>query len=192
MTESQPVLELLQLPVEVQLAIIRALDYKSLLTFSATNKHFRDIFLQNDKQLLKHALVNFEAEHSFLAQNTSLTAGQRPTPIPCYGCNKLYVKCYFERSDWYSSSTHKGPLAFRRRCMTCKNRGKHEFTEGSGIIYRYMVYCPGCRSVTHLLPYSLCGMFEHLSDLSMVRGQWVVPENFRCTFCSARTQGPDG
>lgn len=183
-------MELLQLPLEIQIAILRALEYRALLYLSATNKHFREIFIQDDKKLLRHALLDFENKHCSVAWNTSLTNYNRLTPLPCYGCHKLLVKCYFTSSDWYSSSTRKGVCAFRRRCVTChvKEKGNERFTRASRILRKdrfkgAWVYCAGCTLITHTAPLSLCGIGDHEAKVSFAGVRPVVPTWFRCTFC---------
>lgn len=185
-------MKLLQLPYEIHLAITRALDYKSLLNLSAINKHFREIFLENDKQLLRHALLDLEDEHCSLAWKTSLTSDNRLTPLPCYGCLRLLLKCYFTSYEWYSSSTREGVCAFRRRCVTCKVKGKQKFTRASRILRNVpfsglWAYCAGCKLITHIVPLHFCGIYHHQAKATYIGSIPVVPADFRCTFCCAKT-----
>ena len=190
-------MDVLQLPIELQLSVIRALDYKSLLGLSATNQHFRAIFLRNDKELLKHALLDVEENCSY-AWSTTLNTDPSKTFLPCYGCHRLLLKCYFTSADWYSSSTRKGPHAFRRRCVTCQCSGKYKFTRASRILLPtksgtgfnpgLWVYCGGCKLVTHMSPYSMCGIWDHRNQLSFSGLRPKVPPDFRCVFCVPEVQ----
>ncbi len=187
-------MELPHLPLEIQLMIMRSLDYKSLLYFSATNKAFHHIFLQEDKNLLKHALLDAEESGIPLDLNSA-----NPEPeekmyfLPCYGCHTLLVHCSFTREDWRSPSTRKGPNAFRRRCRTCQAEGKYKFTRSSRVLepsnpLTTGIYCGGCKRVMHVVPLLIGGIYELRDQLSWARSKASVRRDFRCIFCRAKAR----
>ena len=185
-------MELSHLPLEIQLMIIRALDYKSLLNFSATSKAFQDIFLHENKNLLKHALL--DVEESRIPPNfnsTYPTNEEKISFLPCYGCHTLLVKCSFTGRDWYSPSTRKGPNAFRRRCLTCQAKGRFRFTRHSRLLdapdpWQEAVYCGGCKLVTHAAPLRI---YEPSDQIFYVGSGASVRKEFRCVFCRAKARG---
>lgn len=152
---SQPCM-IMTLPTELHFDILRNLDYQTLLRVSATNKHFRKLFLDQDKRLFKLALLDFEEKS--LAWRTSV-AGEA-TYAPCYGCLKTLSKCHFRSRDWLSSSTSTGERAFKRRCETCSSKhpltGKSRVSQDGG-----WLYCEGCKAMTHLAQYEWCGVWDH-------------------------------
>jgi hypothetical protein len=185
-------MDILQLPAEIQLAIVHEMDYKSLHALSATNRYFRDIVLDNDKQLLKLALLDVE-ENSSTAWRTELSNDRSNSFLPCYDCHKLLLHCYFTSGDWYSTSTRSGPHAFKRRCMTCQYRDKHKYTRSSRVLRPgrddkggLWVYCAGCKLVTHTAPLALCGFWDHAGPVSYVGQVPIVPKDFRCVLCYAK------
>lgn len=145
------------LATEIQLNVLKDLDYKTLLNISATNKHFRALFLDHDKQMYKLALVDFEEKS--VAWRTNLTGVA--TYAPCYGCLKTLSRCHFRSFDWYASSTSTGERAFRRRCATCSCG--EPLTGPSRVVRddRAWLYCEGCKMVTHLVGYESCGVWDH-------------------------------
>jgi hypothetical protein len=148
---------IMALPTEIHLKVIQSLDYKALLNISATNNHFRELFLYQDKRLFKLALLDFEEKSS--AWRTSIT--REITYAPCYGCLKTLSKCHFRSFAWASSSTSTGPRAFNRRCQTCSCR--EPLTGPSRVIKDNgpWLYCGGCKEVTHLVAYEACGVWDH-------------------------------
>ncbi|KAF7506616.1 hypothetical protein GJ744_011548 [Endocarpon pusillum] len=189
-------MELSHLPLEIQLMIMRALDYKSLLNFSATGKAFHDIFLHENKNLLTHALLDVEESRNPPSLNsTCFTNGGRTPFLPCYGCHTLLLGFSFTREDWCSTSTRKGPNAFSRRCLTCQAKGKYRFTRHSRLLDAPSggednVYCGGCKLVMHTAPPQIvCRIYEHSDQTSFVGLQASVPKEFRCVFCRAKARG---
>ncbi len=188
-------MELAHLPLEIQLMIIRALDYKSLLYLSATNKAFHDILLQDNKNLLKHALLDAE-ESRIPPDPNSASSEQEISFLPCYGCHTLFVKCFFTEEEWRSPSTRKGPNAFRRRCLTCQAEGKYKFNRSSRVLDASRpsltgVYCGGCKLVMNGVPLFICRIYQHVDQWSYVGSKVSVPRDFRCVFCRAKARGEE-
>jgi F-box domain len=180
-------MKFLHLPYEIRMSIIEALDYQTLLAFSATSRHFRYIVLRENKLLLKHALLDYELSSS--AWSTSLSKDEKRTFLPCYGRHKLLLKCHFPSADWYASTARTGPSAFKRRCMTCQCEGKICFTKTSYVLPASLnsglwVYCSGCGQVTHMVTFANCGIWDHQGPLSYKGFRPEVSRKFRCALCN--------
>lgn len=184
-------MDVLALPLDIQLAILRLLDHKSLLMISASTKQIRELFLHNDKYLMKHALIDVEEQSSIFWRPGQKTDCNK-TCLPCYGCLKLLTKCHFKCSGWYSTSTRKGPRAFQRRCLTCQFSDKHALTGPSRVILDpnltpgLHLYCAGCTAVTHMVPLSECGLWDHTIGISWKGFTPIVAADFRCIDCKLR------
>lgn len=184
-------MEFSHLPLEIHLMTIRALDYKSLLNLSATSKAFHDIFLHEDKNLLKHALL--DVEESRIPPTAFPTQGMISL-FPCYGCHTLLLGCFFTRADWYSTSTRTGPNAFKRRCLTCQAKGKYRFTRHSRLLdvsgagKEEYVYCGGCKLVMHTQPPSFYGTGQQIQMCYAELAQASTRKEFRCLFCQAKAR----
>nr|AEH41490.1 conserved hypothetical protein [Endocarpon pusillum] len=188
-------MKLSHLPLEIQLMIIRALDYKSLLKLSATGKAFRRIFLHDNKNLLKHALLDVEESRiPPTLKSTCPTNEEKLFFLPCYGCHTLLLACSFSRKDWCSTSTRNGPNAFSRRCLTCQAQGKYRLSRHSRLldmpgVWEENVYCGGCKLVMHTASRVNCRIYEHSDQISYCRCQQMVWKDFRCVFCRAKASG---
>ncbi|KAF7503183.1 hypothetical protein GJ744_004253 [Endocarpon pusillum] len=154
---SGPLSMIMDLATEIQLNILKNLDYKSLLHISATCKHFRALFLDHDKEMYKLALVAYEEE--CMAWRTSLLG--EATFAPCYGCLKTLSRCHFSSYDWHASSTSTGVRAFRRRCATCM--WGRRLTGPSRVVDdgRCWLFCGRCKQLTHLVQFEWCGLWDH-------------------------------
>lgn len=152
-------------PAEIHLNILTNLDYKSLLSISATNKHFQELFKYNNNHTFKLALLAFEEKSP--AWRTHVPG--KLVHAPCYGCLKTLTKCHFQSEDLVQSQSATGERAFRRRCQTCKCRGK--LTGASRVITAEAswLYCEGCKTVTHLKDYDRCGIWDHTRGGSISR-----------------------
>lgn len=130
------------------------LDYKSLLKMSAANTYFQELFLYQDKHLLKLALLAFEDTHQ--AWRTNVTG--EVVYAPCYGCLKTLSTCHFRSIELYTSTTASGERAFKRRCETCSS--EIPLTGLSRVIGGWL-YCAGCKTMTHLVGREWCGVWDH-------------------------------
>ena len=164
------------------------IDCKSLFNLSHTNSYFHStIIVEDDKALLKRALLRVEVESCAKAWSTSLANDEVPPTLPCYGCFKLLEKCHYTSMAWWSSTPPEGPRAFKRRCMTCNCSASHLFPQSSVVFVpvKYngglWVYCGGCKQVTHLSLSSQCTM-NHNTDYAAME----VPTDFRCAFCPGK------
>lgn len=185
-------MEFSHLPLEIQLMIMRALDFKSLLNFSATSKAIHDIFLHEDKNLLKHALLDVEESGIPPTLNSTFPPDwELISFFPCYGCHALLLGCFFTGQDWYSPSTRTGPNAFRRRCLTCQTKGKYRFTRHSRLLdaSQEYVYCGGCKLVMLNKPPLIDGNWQQSLVSYMIRSQVSARKDFRCVFCQAKARG---
>ncbi len=176
-----PLFKIGNLATELQLNILKNLDYKTLLNISATCRHFRALFLDHDKQMYKLALVAYEEED--VAWKTNLSG--EATFAPCYGCLKTLSRCHFSSHDWHASSTSTGARAFRRKCGTCMFSG--QLTGPSRVIVdgRGWLFCARCRQLTHLVQFNLCGLWDHTRDGKVwtLRDNPLPPEHSLCKEC---------
>lgn len=177
-----PQFMIMNLAIEIQLKILKNLDYKTLLHISATCKHFRALFLDHDKETYKLALVAYEEES--VAWRTSLTG--EATYAPCYGCLKTLSRCHFSSYEWHASSTSTGVRAFRRRCATCMFGG--QLTGPSRVIADEWgwLFCERCKQLTHLVQFDLCGLWDHTRDGEVwcLQNNPLPPEQSLCRECS--------
>lgn len=149
--------KILTLPSEIQCKVLGLLDYKSLLSMSATNKHLQNLIRRNDMHLLKLALLDFEEESAPWRTNVK----GEITYSPCYGCLKTLSRCHFLSTDWYSSTTSSGERAFKRRCQTCISGGQLSGPSRVFVDNQAWLYCEGCKTVTHMVAYQSCGVWDH-------------------------------
>ena len=77
------------LPTEVHLTLFGWLPYEALLRISATNNHFRDLFL-NNRQITIEALLDLE-EHAATDARHILKPCYYGVPsyLPCDGCFRI-------------------------------------------------------------------------------------------------------
>lgn len=177
-----PQFMIMNLATEIQLKILKNLDYKILLHISATCKHFRALFLDHDKEMYKLALVAYEEKS--VAWRTSLTG--EVTYTPCYSCLKTLSRCHFSSYEWHASSTSTGVRAFRRRCATCMFGG--QLTGSSRVIAdeRGWLFCERCKQLTHLVQFDLCGLWDHTrgGEVWCLQNNPLPPEQSLCRECS--------
>ena len=177
-----PLFMIMNLATELQLNILKNLDYKTLLHISATCKHFQALFLDHDKEMYKLALVAYEEE--CIAWRTSLMG--EATFAPCYGCLKTLSRCHFSSNDWHASSTSTGTRAFRRRCATCMFGGR--LTGPSRVINdgRDWLFCERCKQLTHLVQFEWCGLWDHTrgGKVWCLQDNPLPPEHSLCKDCS--------
>jgi hypothetical protein len=182
--------KIMDLATETRNNILEHLDYKSLLNFGAATKHFRELVIYRDSQLLKFAFVKYEVE--FEPWKTTLSSKRNYTP--CYGCRKTLPCCHFRTADCIAPSTAKGLNKYRRRCQTCVYEEKKKLSGPSRVVKHdsdKWFYCQGCKMVTHLVPKQSCGTWDHTADgkvWAMV-GRQQVKSRSKAILCMECTGG---
>lgn len=130
-------MSLMRLPTEIDLMLLRMLDYASLMNLTATNRYYlflrtndlvRQALLQFEEVCMKEwKSVNFQLPYRFAGSRFGVPETMMPwitrlddLVLPCYGCLRLLTeRTNFIQKEKLWTKNLKGKRAAERRCKDC-------------------------------------------------------------------------
>ncbi len=171
---SWPSRSLSVLPLELQLQILRFLDYQSLRNLSQTSRQFRLLLAYTiSRDIIRESLLALERDPE---QRISLLV--KPNRLPCHHCLRvLRVNGHFADPDTYSSASQElgTSHAESHSCMSCRFRFHLLTGDGQSELFVYRGKCwLACASCTQVKLY--------LASNTSMKGAWEMSR--RCVNCA--------